>query len=137
MNKVKRSRTKCIHQLNSVKNFKNTLTAHKDLKSGKKSKRKKEKSVAFFMHEQNIICTGNTYHCDVTVICVARDIRVPPLHISLVECALHISLVECVFIPSDMCSSTPDTHITSDSVLLRGKHISLVICVPLPGNTYP
>ena len=46
------------------------------------------------MHEQNIICTGNIYHCDVTVICVAPDIRVPPLHISLVECALHISLVE-------------------------------------------
>ena len=40
-------------------------------------------------------------------------------------------------IPSGMCSSTQDTHITSDSVLLPGKHISLVICVPLRGNTYP
>ena len=28
-------------------------------------------------------------------------------------------------IPSDMCSSTQDTHITSDSVLLRRKHISI------------
>ena len=55
-------------------------------------------------------------------------------------------------IPSDMCSSTQvDTHITSDSVLLRRKHISicdvssptqeqisLVICVSLyMGTTYP
>ena len=75
-----------------------------------------------------LFARGNTYHCDVTVICVARNIRVPPL---------HISLVEWVFIPSDMCSSTQDTHIASGSVLLREKHISLVICVPYPGIHIP
>ena len=34
-------------------------------------------------------------------------------------------------IPSDMCSSTRETHIPSDMCFPPGKHISLVICVPL------
>ena len=35
---------------------------------------------------------------------------------------------------SDMCSSTWETHIPSHMCSLRGKHISRVIYVPLPGK---
>ena len=82
------------------------------------------------------------------------EIRIPgdmcfptwEIHIPSDNCSLTWE----IHIPSDMCSPTWETHIRSemrsptwethipsDMCSLPAKHLSLVIYVLLPGNTYP
>ena len=74
---------------------------------------------------------GNSYQCDVTVICVSTWYLFPWTHILGDMCfpspERHIL--------SDVCFPTWETHIHSD--MWPRKDITLVICVPYLGNTYP
>ena len=74
---------------------------------------------------------GNSYQCDVTVICVSTWYVFPWTHILSDMCfpspERHIL--------SDVCFPTWETHIHSD--MWPRKDITLVICVPYLGNTYP
>ena len=87
---------------------------------------------------------GNSYQCDVTVICVSTWYVFPRTHILSDMCFLtwerHIPCDMCFLSPerhilSDMCFPTWETHIHSD--MWPRKDITLVICVPYLGNTYP
>ena len=87
---------------------------------------------------------GNSYQCDVTVICVSTWYVFPRTHILSDMCFLtwerHILCDMCSLSPerrilSDMCFPTWETHIHSD--MWPRKDITLVICVPYLGNTYP